>query len=389
MNMAWMNIALHSHALTSASVRQVNNNGGVPCNLTASQQADALLVFAKMVKAKLPSSVLIGPDTGYRDAEDWLKTYLPLVSHGADNILHAVTHHVYPGTSRASFNHPQALDSSQAEIDWYTGVIAALAPGAQVWAGEDGPIGGGNDGTCGENSVCGTFASALWYADDLAKRAKYGFVQYQRQTLFGGAYGLTDTIAVHPQSALGLTEPVALRPGYWVNFLWKRVLGRNVLNATSSAPGVRAYAFTGTPPSKFAAPECAAAGAVQLLLINLNEKDMVQIAPLPPKEQRSPTSKGLKPGEGSVGTWAAWMLSPVVAAIPAAGGRFSNGTQSSLSPFAKRLLLNDMLLPALVDVAGGGANATAFLGQIPVVAVRGAVAKGITLPPLAIAFICY
>jgi hypothetical protein len=40
-----------------------------------------------------------------------------------------------------------------------------------------GPIGGGNDGTCGTLSVCGTYASALWYADDLANRALHGFVQ--------------------------------------------------------------------------------------------------------------------------------------------------------------------------------------------------------------------
>jgi hypothetical protein len=53
-------------------------------------------------------------------------------------------------------------------------------------------------------------------------------VQYQRQAFFGGAYGLTDTAAKHPQSALGLDEALILRPGFWVNFLWKRVLGQQV-----------------------------------------------------------------------------------------------------------------------------------------------------------------
>ena len=32
---------------------------------------------------------------------------------------------------------------------WYVPMVRKLAPGAQVWAGEDGPIGGGEDGTCG------------------------------------------------------------------------------------------------------------------------------------------------------------------------------------------------------------------------------------------------
>ena len=47
---------------------------------------------------------------------------------------------------------------------------------AQVWAGEDGPISGGEDGTCGgvfpngsstNTSVCGTYATVPWYANDL------------------------------------------------------------------------------------------------------------------------------------------------------------------------------------------------------------------------------
>ena len=43
-----------------------------------------------------------------------------------------------------------------------------LAPGAEVWAGEDGPIGGGDDGTCinggpKNDSACGLYATTLWY----------------------------------------------------------------------------------------------------------------------------------------------------------------------------------------------------------------------------------
>jgi hypothetical protein len=142
---------------------------------------------------------------------------------------------------------------------WFTSVVKEFAPTAQIWAGEDGPIGGGNDGTlrcsvlfsvhhivyattrnfasavaanvllymsvpcactyytgsCGGNrSICTTYASALTYADDLGLRAKHGFSQYQRQAFFGGSYGLTDTKAKHPQSALGADEPLLLRPGY-------------------------------------------------------------------------------------------------------------------------------------------------------------------------------
>ena len=198
---------------------EVNNNGGTPWNTTTrpAQQADAMKLFAPLVRKAQPDAMLIGPDTGYRDAEAWLQAYLPLVSEGGRSILHAVTHHVYDAPGRSAFNSPSGLDSGRGEIAWYTDTIRSLAPSAQIWAGEDGPVGGGNDGSCGgEASVCTTYASALTYADDLGLRARAGFSQYQRQSLFGGGYGLTDTRAKHPQSALGETEPLVLRPGYWV-----------------------------------------------------------------------------------------------------------------------------------------------------------------------------
>jgi hypothetical protein len=112
-----------------------------------------------LARAAMPGALLVGPDTGGRYPETWLRALLPLLPAGT---LHAVTHHVYPGAQRGNFNTPQLLDSTLPEIAWYTGIVTSLAPTAQVWAGENGPIGGGDDGTCGTASVCGTFASAIW-----------------------------------------------------------------------------------------------------------------------------------------------------------------------------------------------------------------------------------
>ena len=331
--------------------------------MTASQQAAATLAFAEMVQAQQPGAKLIGPDTGYRNWQSWLEAYLPLVAvHDGDGapLLYGITHHVYPGIGRASYASTQALskalDSTRAEIAWYTSTLASLAPGSQVWAGEDGPIGGGNDGTCGHNSVCGTYASALWYADDLASRAKHGFVQYQRQAFFGGAYGLTASATTHPQSALGPTEALLLRPGYWVNFLWKRILGRTVLNASSSNEAIRAYSFSGAPPSSYAARGCVAAKR-QLLLLNVNPDEA---APVDFEAQKSYTM---------------WTLSPTL-----------NASSPSASAFSSRADLNGQLLPELIN--GGPAH---FLGEIPVAAVNKSAKSGrgtTLLPPLAVAFIC-
>ena len=150
------------------------------CNVTALQQAAALGTFGDVLHNDFKVNAhLIGPDTGGFKPQEWLTAYLPAAMEAG---LHSVTHHVYPGLSRETFDTPQGLDSSNDEIAWYVATVQKYAPTAEIWAGEDGPKGGGNDGTCGGNtSICGLYASAVWFADDLGNRAKAGFVQYQRQ----------------------------------------------------------------------------------------------------------------------------------------------------------------------------------------------------------------
>ena len=375
-------LAAHGESVWGVELgNELNNQGGSPCNLAPAGQASAARELARLLAATLPGTKLVGPDTGYLFPQTWLRGYLPAVG----SALHAVTHHVYNGLSRSNYNSPEQLDSPLAEIAWYT-KLAALAPGAEIWAGENGPIGGGNDGTCGAHSVCGTFATVAWYADDMALRAKFGFKGYQRQDLFGcalrrrapllsgrempsgspllrplsprpqtcsGAYGLTTSES--GAMALGAAEPILIRPDYWVNFLWKRTLGPQVLNATSSSAMVRAYAFAGAPASPFAAAECGAGAGLQQLLMNLNNASTAAVA--------------LPPAAGA-GAYAAWVLSPP-------GG----------DAFATTALLNAAPLPARIDAASE--DPAAFLRAIPVPAARGSVAGGLTLPALGTAFVCY
>jgi len=333
---------------------EVNNAGGAPCNQSARQQVDALQSFSKMVQTELPSAVLLGPDTGFRAWKDWLDAYLRLASANASIVgrLHAVTHHVYRGINRTNFNDPKALDGGIPEIMWYSEHVRKLAPGAQVWAGENGPAAGGDDGTCGKTSICGTYASAMWYADELGLRSRHGFAQHQRQDLIGGHYGLVDS----PDSrrALSATQPLVLRPDFWINFMWKRTIGTNVHNITTSNKMVRAYAFSGNPPSHFPAAECNAnVDRLQLLLINLKDSDTVTV--------RLP----------ALGTqlYSAWTMTP-----------------AGLSPFSGSIQLNGAELPELIDTSDS--DPSTFLLQIPHTAVHRLVGTGIDLPPLSITFVC-
>jgi hypothetical protein len=269
--------------------------------------------------------------------------------------LFAVTHHVYLSLMPSDFAGStealaDRLDSPLAEIAWYTQLAQRYAPGSQVWAGENGPIGGGDDGTCGKATICGKYGSAVWYADDMGLRSKYGFVQHNRQDLFGGAYGLVNSASM--AMALGAVEPVAIKPDFWINFIWKRALGASVHNATASSRDVRAYAFSGAPPSPFAEPACSGA-PLQLLLINL----------------RNATAAVALPPAAGVTSYSLWALAP------------SDGT-----PMSTTATLNGVALPAVLDVSKGNPD---FLRRIAAPAATGSVAAPLSLPPLATAFVCY
>ena len=322
------------------------------CHASPGQQARALNAFHALARTyALPggAGALIGPDTGDINAQPWLAGLLPLTYN-----LTAATHHQYNGLSRSNWDSPAQLDALTPEMDWFAALVRQRAPGAQVWAGEVGPSGGGENGTCVPGAVCGTFASSVWYADDLGQRAARGYHHHQRQDLFGGNYGLTRGL-VSGNLALGAEEGLALLPDFWVAFLWKRALGPSVLNVTSSLPSVRAYGYAGLPPSQFAAAPCARGGAAQYLLINLNGTAAAAAA-LPP---------------GPAGArYAAWSLAA------GAGGVFG--------PLAT---LNGEPLPAAVDVAAGG-DPGAFLRGIVQPAVQGEAAAGVALPPHSATFVC-
>lgn len=337
-----------------------NKDNTTSCRQLPSSQAAAFNTLSALVAEILPGTRLVGPDSGGNNPLEWLQGFLPLVKPG---VLAGITHHVYNGLSKKNWNSPQQLDEplTGGEIAWYINVTASLYPSGGAWAGENGPTGGGNSGTCGTNSTCGIYSSSIWYSDDMALRAKFGFSHYQRQDLFGGAYGLTSSLS--GDMALGDEEAIALTPDFWVAFLWKRCLGAQVYNLTSSSPTIRGYAFSGPPPSPFSPPQCGA-GGLQLLLLNLDDASVGGNA-----------STTTLPSFGGMKSWAAWTITP---AVPG-------------DVFGKRVAVNGVEMQGVVDGqgGGGGVNPSSFLETIGVDPQVGSLSEGITLPPASSTFICY
>jgi hypothetical protein len=279
--------------------------------------------------------------------------------------LYAVTAHVYAGIKRDDYNTPKGLDSSNDEIEWYCDLIQKYSPNSQIWAGEDGPVAGGKVGTCGKNygydnekPICGTYASAMWSADDMGNRATKGFKQYQRQDFFGAAYGLTGTIIEHSFSSLDAMESIVLRPDYWVFYMFKRTIGTSVMHVQSNNRYIRAYGYTGKPPSPHSAKECGGESGITLLLLNLEESCETNVH---------------LPFTSSTQSYSAWIMTP-----------------DQDAPFLKSALMNGQPLSSIINLAHrGNSEEVNFLKEIPVKPVTGKVrAQNLLLPPLSVSFVC-
>jgi len=85
----------------------------------------------------------------------------------------------------------------------------------------------------GEPGLSDTFVSTLWWLDELGLLASLGVSKVFRQSLVGARYGLLDGDSMDP------------RPDYFASFLWKKLMGRQVLTLPPENPAgskLRIYA---------------------------------------------------------------------------------------------------------------------------------------------------
>lgn len=376
---------------------EINNPGGVKPR----QQADAITALSHLLG---PSGRIIGPDSGGANPEAWDAALLPLVA-GA---LHAVTHHVYlsltPKTFASTDTLADKLDSPLPEIAWYTALVrqsssqnirpsrtntaltphtpytltnrcavkhpaprfgrartaplgaATMAPAGRPPYAESGAPRCGTRTTRGcaqSTALCSTTGRTFLAARALSLLLDRCSVPPSPPNIHTRhphyhRYGLvnSETMAM----SLGAEDPVVIKPDFWVSFLWKRLLGTSVLNASTSSRDVRAYAYSDAPPSVFAEPACASA-PLQLLLLNL---------------RNASADVALPPGSS---TYSLWALAPV------------DGTALSTAA-----TLNGAALPGRLDVREGD---PAFLRRISTPPAVGSVGTPLTLAPLAVAFLCY
>ncbi len=190
--------------------------------------------FGHLVKSLYPESKILGPSSAVWPLIGEPYPLIPrLCKSPAAIFLDAVSWHYYPqqsargpwATRRAS---PHALLASRAldgvlrwnrrirdAVDKANAIRPAGFP-AENWVTETGHALYG-----GEPGLSDSFASVLWWLDELGLLARDGVARVFRQALIGGSYGLLDE------------QTMAPRPDFYASFLWKQLMGPRVHDTDS------------------------------------------------------------------------------------------------------------------------------------------------------------
>jgi heparanase 1 len=144
-------------------------------------------------------------------------------------------------TSPESALSEEWLSRTETDARFYAALRDRFETGKPLWLTETGET------ACGGNPWASTFVDSFRYVEQLGRLAKLGVQVVAHNTLAASDYAIVDEETLEP------------RPSYWAALLWRRLMGRTVLDAGASpAPGVDVYAhcLAGKP------------GGVSLLAVN-------------------------------------------------------------------------------------------------------------------------
>ena len=213
--------------------------GDAPKGYDAAQFARDEAVFRAFAQKAAPGMKIVGPGdvVAANVTMPGGITASSLMSTRPRPGFDIVSYHYYPGVSArcAPPQSPFGADPRKAlSEEWLASVDRSFRlhehlrdlydPGAPIWDTETGGA------ACGGAPWDATFLDSFRYTDMRGRLARQGLDALFHQTLVGSNYGLLDEKTYEP------------RPNYWAALLWRRLMGRVVLDAGPIHPGLHVYA---------------------------------------------------------------------------------------------------------------------------------------------------
>jgi heparanase len=211
--------------------------GGLPNGYDAEAYARDVRVFRGFIKDAAPGAIFLGPGSvgeggvlantstpGRLRTEDLLKATGP--------VYDAFSYHLYAGVSQRCAGQAPVLGTTATaalSAEWlqradsihaaYEAMRDRFEAGKPIWLTETA------DAACGGNPWASTFLDTFRYLNQHGRLAQKGVQTIAHNTLSASDYGLLDEHTFTP------------RPNYWAALLWRRLMGRTVLNPGSAAGG--------------------------------------------------------------------------------------------------------------------------------------------------------
>ena len=211
-------------------------NGGAPKGYDAPAFARDLGVFRKFLQTESPATLLLGPGAvgeggpiGTAQTPGRIKTEHILAATGP--VFDVFSYHLYAAVSQRCGGGSPPMGGSAADAlsrewlmrfdkvhEFYAVLRDRFNPGKPLWNNETADAG------CGGNPWASTFLDTFRYLNQNGRLAQEGVQLIAHNTLAASDYGLLDEHTFSP------------RPNYWGALLWRRLMGRTVLNPGTTTP---------------------------------------------------------------------------------------------------------------------------------------------------------
>ncbi len=233
--------------------------GGAPKGYDATAFGRDAKIFAQFLRRESPQTLYLGPGSA---GEDFFGlpsgAQIPIIPSDAllqatGPIFDAFSYHFYPapshrcvganGTDPREILTPAWFDRNRKAYAFYAHLRDRYLPGKELWLTETG------EASCGGDTWAAQFVDSFRLLDQFGSLAQKGVRTIMYNTLTGSDYGLLDEHTFEP------------RPNYWAALLWKRTMGKRVLDPGIVTTGqVRVYAHCMN----------GANGGVTLLVLNID-----------------------------------------------------------------------------------------------------------------------
>jgi len=157
----------------------------------------------------------------------WIQKFL---TKGGAKVIDVATYHWYgvPSTDKHLTSEVLTTKWMAAEVtkaEQTKKEFDSWAPGVPLWQGE-----GALSALSGQHGLTDRFEDTLWYIVRLGALAANGHSVWNRQTLIGGYYSMFDHRTLRPH------------PDWWAAVLHKRLMGYQVLSASSAYSNIFSFA---------------------------------------------------------------------------------------------------------------------------------------------------